>query len=103
LHELTRIELAKIGEMDSLAPARSALRPSVSPNSFRRFPNGSSRVKQSSLIFLHFARKTFNPWAGLKTDSRSGAQDGPCRTGHWVVGELSIYNYPAALQPDRPD
>jgi len=27
---------------DSLAPARSALRPLASPNSFRRFPNGSS-------------------------------------------------------------
>jgi len=23
------------------------------------------------VYFLHFARKTFNPWAGLKTDSRS--------------------------------
>ena len=63
--------------MDSLAPARSALRPSVSPNSFRRFPNGSSRVK-APFYFPSFARKTFNPWAGLKTDSRSAA-------GHWTA------------------
>jgi len=32
-------------------------------------------VLKNRLIFLHFARKTFNPWAGLKTDSRSGARD----------------------------
>jgi hypothetical protein len=39
-------EFALIREMDSLAHARSASRPSVSPNSFRRFSNGSSRVKK---------------------------------------------------------
>jgi hypothetical protein len=32
-------------------------------------------VSKPRLIFLHFARKTFNPWAGLKTDSRSSARD----------------------------
>jgi hypothetical protein len=32
--------------VDSLAPARSALRPLASPNSFRRFPNGSSLPKE---------------------------------------------------------
>jgi len=33
------------------------------------------------MIFLHFARKTFNPWAGFKTDSRSAPCGGPpgCR------------------------
>src|ERR1035437_2275435 len=30
------------------------------------------------IYFLHFARKTFNPWAGLKTDSRSAA-------GRWTA------------------
>jgi hypothetical protein len=46
LAQVSIFEFTLIREMDSLAPARSALRPSVSPNSFRRFPNGSSRVKE---------------------------------------------------------
>jgi len=38
VHRVFRVtEDALIREMDSLAPARSALRPPVSPNSFRRF------------------------------------------------------------------
>jgi hypothetical protein len=41
---------------------------------------------QSPVFFLHFTQKTFNPWAGLKTYSRSGARDGPCRTGYRVAG-----------------
>jgi hypothetical protein len=41
------------------------------------------------LIFLHFARKTFNPWAGLKTDSRSAARDaGRCNRVVGIGGRL---------------
>ena len=50
------------------------------------------------LIFLHFARKTFDPWAGFKTDSRSGARDGPCQTGHRVVGSGGRLQRPAGVE-----
>ena len=57
------------------------------------------------LIFLHFARKTFNPLAGLKTDSRSlrrattcGGPPGPCRTGHRVVGSGGRLQRPAGVE-----
>ena len=48
---------------------------SVAPSAYL---NSRQFVSKPRLIFLHFARKTFNPWAGLKTVSRSAA-------GHWTA------------------
>ena len=55
-------------------------------------------MSKSRLNFLHFAREIFNPWAGLKTDSRSGARDGPCRTGHRVVSSGGRLQRPAGVE-----
>src|ERR1019366_2373869 len=78
----------------NVKPQAERIRPI--PNRVEKFQTRIARIEflrfvsKPCLIFLHFARKTFNPWAGLKTDSRSGARDagrhGPCRTGHRVVG-----------------
>jgi hypothetical protein len=64
-------ELATIRAMDSLAPARSALRPSVPQNSFHRLPGGSSRVRTFASLSLCVQtplRKPPAPWnfTGLK-------------------------------------
>jgi hypothetical protein len=37
-------------------------------------PPSPHRMRRRTYL-LHFARKTFNPWAGLKTDSQSPARD----------------------------
>jgi len=46
------------------------------------------------LIFPHSARKFFYPWHGFKTDSRSGARDGPCRTGHLISDRAAVPRSP---------
>jgi hypothetical protein len=95
-------------------PCSFGLRPLLTANSFRRWASslplsrphglclwqilfGISQMPQipncsslpircgEGIYFLHFARKTFNPWAGLKTDSRSAA-------GRWTTRSV----------PDRP-
>jgi hypothetical protein len=49
------------------------------------------------LIFLHFARKTFTPWAGLKL-ILAEPRDGPCRTGQRVVGIGGRLQRPAGVE-----
>jgi hypothetical protein len=49
-----------------------------------RRPKGLTRPTFENFS-IHFARKTFNTWAGLKTDSRICARDDPCRTGHRLI------------------
>ena len=70
-----------MGESGGRVPATSEL--ANFHHAFSIFEIASIRTirVKGRLIFLHFAQENFNPWAGLITDSRSGAQDDPCRTG----------------------
>ena len=57
-------------------------------------------MSRPRLIFLHFARKTFNPWAGLKTDSRSAAGRWPARSvPDWPPGRR--HRWPSAKTGGR--
>ena len=72
--------------MDSLAPARSALRAFASPNSFRGFPSRSSVRQRRAALEAGRLRQAhpagaveFRPGPQQRTTARRGAEDG-CRT-----------------------